>query len=266
MGVVVALLLVAIAWFGHAFLLTMKLNVWFSTPLPRWFLKRVRAATALAVFLFPPVLSWIYGHELLAAWSDPGVLTDQPLVFAYLSICWFTTLVYLPIVSVVRSRRRSPDQVASRRGEIEDVAKHLGEAPIGNGKYWRLARLPRNQCFHVECRDLTLRLPRLPEALNGLTILHVTDLHFCGSPAREYYQRVFDLCLAAGPPDILAITGDVVDSSSSQMDRAAHRPAQMADRGVRHPGKSRSLPRAGFGPPPVAAHRRSRSRQRLARN
>ena len=167
----------------------------------------------LAVFLFPPVLSWVYGHELLAAWSDPGALLNQPVVFGYLTLCWFTALVYLSIVTFVRSRRRSPDQVVSCRGEIEDVAKHLGEMPIGNGKYWRLARLPRNECFHVECRDLTLRFPRLPEALSGLTILHITDLHFCGSPAREYYQRVFDLCLATGPPDILAITGDVVDSA-----------------------------------------------------
>jgi predicted MPP superfamily phosphohydrolase len=134
------------------------------------------------------------------------------VILGYLSLCWFTALVYLPVISWIRARRRTPAQVVSCRGEIEDVAARLGEAPIGNGKYWRLARLPRNECFHVELRELTLRLPRLPKRLDGLTILHLTDLHFCGSPAREYYRRVFDLCLAAGPPDILAITGDVVDS------------------------------------------------------
>jgi predicted MPP superfamily phosphohydrolase len=210
MGVAVALLLAAIAWFGHAFLFTVWLNVWFAQALGRWFLKRMRLATALAVFLFPTALAWVYGRELLAAWTDPAALKDRPVVLAYLSLCWFTTLVYLPVISFVRSRRRMPAQVVDCRGEIEDVAKQLGEAPIGNGKYWRLARLPRNQCFQVEVRDLTLRLPA---ALDGLTILHLTDLHFCGSPARAYYQRVFDLCLAAGPPDILAITGDVVDSA-----------------------------------------------------
>ncbi len=213
MGVPVALLLAGTAWFGHAFLLTVWLNFWFALPLRRWFLKRMRVAVALGVFLFPPALVWLYGRELLAAWADPAALLDRPVVLGYLSLCWFTTLVYVPIASIARALRPTPPEIIDCRDRVEDIAKQLGEKPIGNGKYWRLARLPGNQCFQVAFRDLTLRLPRLPATLDGLTILHLTDLHFCGSPAREFYRQVFDICLAAGPPDVLAITGDVVDSS-----------------------------------------------------
>jgi predicted MPP superfamily phosphohydrolase len=212
MGVVVALILAAVAWFGHAFLLTVGLNVWYAHALPRWFLKRVRAATALLVFAFPLVLAWLYGRQLLAAWDDPAALADRPLVFGYLSLCWFTTLIYVPAASAIRAARGTPQEVIGCRGRVEDIAKHVGEPPIGNGKYWRLARLPGNQCFHVEFRELTLRLPRLPAAWDGVTILHVTDLHFCGTPWRDFYRLVFDMAQSNGPPDIVAITGDVVDS------------------------------------------------------
>ena len=212
MGVAVALFLAAVAWFGHAFLLTVWLNVWFAMPLRRWFLKRMRAAVALLVFTFPLALAWLCGRELLATWADPEILTHRPVVLSYLALCWLTALAYLPIISAVRALRRDPPQVEACGSRVEDIAKRLGEKPIGNGKYWRLARLPGTQCFQVEFRELTLRLPRLPRALDGLTILHLTDLHFCGTPGREFYRQVMDIALSAGTADILAITGDVVDS------------------------------------------------------
>ncbi|HEX4589983.1 MAG TPA: metallophosphoesterase [Gemmataceae bacterium] len=212
MGVVVALVLAAAAWFGHAFLMTVTLNVLFAVPLPRPFLKRVRLLIAFLVFAFPVALVVVYPRQLLAAWAEPPALLDRPIVFAYLAICWFTTLVYLPIVSAVRAGRRWPDRIAVEKSRVEDIAGQLGEKPLGNGKYWRLAGLPGNQCFQVEFRELIVRPPRLPRVWDGLTILHLTDLHFCGSPGREFYQRVLDIAMSAGPPDILAITGDVVDS------------------------------------------------------
>src|SRR5262245_47545098 len=105
MRVVVALLLAAAAWFGHAFLLTVWLNVWYSIPFRRWVHKRMRALVALAVFAFPIVLARLYHDELLTAWNEPAALLRRPFVFGYLAVCWFTTLVYLPVVSVIRSRR-----------------------------------------------------------------------------------------------------------------------------------------------------------------
>jgi predicted MPP superfamily phosphohydrolase len=212
MAVLVALCLAGAAWFGHAFLLTVILNVIFSVALPRRWLKRIRATIALLVFGFPFVLALVYARRLLAARDEPAALVDRPAVFGYLCVCWFTTIVYLPIVSAIRALRRWPKAVAISASRVEDVAARLGEQPVGTGRYWRLSRLPGNQCFQVELLELTIRLPGLPAEWDGLTILHLTDLHFCGSPGREFYARVMDLCMAAGPPDILAITGDVVDS------------------------------------------------------
>jgi predicted MPP superfamily phosphohydrolase len=45
-----------------------------------------------------------------------------------------------------------------------------------------------------------------------LTILHLTDLHLCGTPDRAFYHVVMERCLQWGVPDLLALTGDVIDS------------------------------------------------------
>jgi predicted MPP superfamily phosphohydrolase len=212
MGLVVAVVLAGAAWFAHAFLMTAVMNQCFARAWPRRWLKRIRLSIAFAVFAFPFVLAAVYRRQLLATWYEPGGLTESPAIFAYLMVCWATTAVFLPWTSLRRVLRRPPPQVVGCRGRVEDVAKSLGRPPVGNGKYWRLTRLPGNECFRVEFRELSLRLPRLPAAWDGLTILHLTDLHFCGTPGRDFYRRVIDVCRDAGRPDILAITGDVVDS------------------------------------------------------
>src|SRR5208283_4197340 len=48
-------------------------------------------------------------------------------------------------------------------------------------------------------------------AWDGLSILHLTDIHLCGTPDREFYEQVMNFC-RDWDPDLVAITGDIVDS------------------------------------------------------
>jgi len=50
-------------------------------------------------------------------------------------------------------------------------------------------------------------VPRLPADWDGLTILHLSDFHFCGTPDRAFYEWVLDRC-SAQEPDLVALTGD----------------------------------------------------------
>jgi len=212
MGLLAEVLLLAAAWFGHAFLLTVCLNWWYAQPISRKFLKFIRLLTAVFVFAFPFVIGWAYFGRFREMAVPSGDALSW-LLAGYLWLCWLTAVVYVPIVSVVRAIRRDPRQVLHRDSKIVDIAARLGEKPIGDGKNWRLAGLPWNDIFRVEFGERTFQLDRLPAALDGLTILHLTDLHLCGTPDRQFYREVFDLCMADGPPDLLAITGDVVDSA-----------------------------------------------------
>jgi predicted MPP superfamily phosphohydrolase len=93
---------------------------------------------------------------------------------------------------------------------VLDVAKHLGRRPAGEGRERLLTYLPGNEVFQVELVERTLCLPRLPAAWDGLTLLHLSDLHLCGTPDRDYFRFVMDRC-ADWEPDLVAVTGDIAD-------------------------------------------------------
>src|SRR5207245_892535 len=65
--------------------------------------------------------------------------------------------------------------------------------------------------FDVDFSERTLALESLPPAWDGLTVLHLSDPHFSGTPDRSFYQHVMDRC-RAWDPDLVAVTGDLVDS------------------------------------------------------
>jgi predicted MPP superfamily phosphohydrolase len=115
-------------------------------------------------------------------------------------------------VTVVRLFRRRPAAVRDERTERIDVAKELGHRPVGDGRYRRLAGYGFNDLFKVEFTTLTLAVPGLPSAWDGLTVLHLSDLHFYGTPAREYFEFVVRRCLVDDTPDLLVLSGDVIDA------------------------------------------------------
>jgi predicted MPP superfamily phosphohydrolase len=120
-------------------------------------------------------------------------------------------LVWLPYVTVRRLTRRPP--AGAVRGEIVDVERQLGHRPKGDGHHAFLAHLPGNEIFQVEYVERTFHPARLPAAWDGLTILHLSDLHFHGTPDRAYFEVILDRC-AAWRPDIVCLTGDIADSDT----------------------------------------------------
>jgi predicted MPP superfamily phosphohydrolase len=127
----------------------------------------------------------------------------------YVFLCLVVAFVALPVNTILRLHRRDPS--LEKHSRIVDVAKHLSREPIGDSPARLLAYLPGNEIFQVELVERTLCLPRLPAAWDGLTVLHLSDLHFCGTPDRDFFRFVMDRC-ADWRPDLVAITGDIADS------------------------------------------------------
>jgi uncharacterized protein len=67
--------------------------------------------------------------------------------------------------------------------------------------------------------DVPVRLERLPPALSGLTIAQITDLHVGATVVERHVRRVVELTNGMRP-DLVAITGDLVDGDVAQL-RAA---------------------------------------------
>jgi predicted MPP superfamily phosphohydrolase len=208
-----ALLVFAGVCLGHAAIILFCLNWLYGCDLPRGLLRVVRRASEMVILASPVVLWYASGFDLFAAASRAGHPAAYYLLAGYGIGCAALGLAVLPALTVWRLVRPKPAALLSNDTQTLDVAKELGYKPVGRGKYRQLARLPYNEIFQVDFSVRTYRLPRLPAAWDGLSILHLSDLHLCGTPDRVFYETVLDRC-RAWEPDLVAITGDFIDSDA----------------------------------------------------
>jgi predicted MPP superfamily phosphohydrolase len=64
--------------------------------------------------------------------------------------------------------------------------------------------------LRLEIAEREIELPRLPDSLDGLKILHLSDWHFTGRIGKEYYQEIVRVGNELRP-DVTALTGDYAD-------------------------------------------------------
>jgi predicted MPP superfamily phosphohydrolase len=210
------LFLFAAACLGHLVLVVPSHNWWYGLPLS----KKVGDVAHLAHgFWFAGGVIGLYllagGLDLTTLFAASSDVSWRPVVASYVVLCWAAAGLLLPAVTTYRLLRAQPAAVADCRTELFDTVKHLGYAAVGEGSDRFLAALPGNEILQVEIEEATLRLPRLPTALDGLTVLHLSDLHLRAVPERAFFRAVMDRC-AALEPDLVAITGDIADSIHHQ--------------------------------------------------
>lgn len=212
----VYLLLMLLLSIGNAELLITAVNRVHSRPLPAVVLREIRHLHDLLIPLFP---SWLI---VVVGWFGPGVLRRPvPVLETWAGLplmvqIWFgcCLLGFAGFVwSVVRYwlTRTPPHQVALQ-SEVEDVAQSLGFVPRGEGPFRSMTKLPFNECFQVEWTTRTLKLPRLPAAIDGLTILQVSDLHFIGTIDRPWFEHIFERASQL-EADLIVCTGDILDGA-----------------------------------------------------
>lgn len=206
-------LLFFIAWLGHGYLLMLSLNVTYGRPLHRKFLKTMRQVWGLLLVAGPPLFSLLVGFDLVELGSRVIADGSYLVPMVYVALCLIAGAVVLPLVTVARLLRRNSAAVLEEQSEIVDAAKELGRRPVGDGKFRKVAGLPFNHLFRVEFTTLTLAVPGLPQVWDGLTILHLSDLHFYGTPGREFFDFVVRRCLNEPTPDLVVLSGDIVDHS-----------------------------------------------------
>jgi len=212
MLVMIELVLLIGACVGHVAIFSYSLNRWYGRPFPRQVLLSVRGIHGIVVVLGLAAFFWAYrqGNLHSAFATDSNGLWVRILV-GYTLLCSFVGLAIVPLLLIRRYLNGRPKALQSNHTYSRDISKELGYKPVGRGKYRVLARLPGNEIFRVDFSEKTLILPELPVAWHGLSVLHLSDLHFCGIPLKAFYQRVLDLC-ADWQPDLVALTGDYVDS------------------------------------------------------
>jgi hypothetical protein len=125
-----------------------------------------------------------------------------------------------------RSRLTGAPQNPERREllgrTLAGVQLALG-AGLGGYAIWSARKQPR-------VVELEVPIARLPPALDGTTIVQLTDIHIGDTLGREFMADVVERVNAMAP-DVVAITGDLVDGS---VDELAGGVAPLADLRARH--------------------------------
>ncbi|MCP3100355.1 metallophosphoesterase [Myxococcus sp. K15C18031901] len=133
-------------------------------------------------------------------------------------VLFFTLALDLPRRFVAwRARRRHPPEPEAptspeRRALLsQGLALGAGLAGISVSGYgaWRAFHPP-------DVRDIPVPLPRLPRTLDGFTLVQLTDIHVGDLLERRFVDELVARTNALSP-DLIAITGDLVDGSVERL-------------------------------------------------
>lgn len=140
---------------------------------------------------------------------DGRWLDLSPIYLMYFTLCGLSAICAAAII-VRRWFRRIPSAQLGSHSQTLDLTQVLGKKPVARGPYHWMANLPGNEVFQVELSTKEMSLPRLPREWDGLSILHLSDLHFTGTVTREYFEET----LRRGSEwncDLIVFTGDLLD-------------------------------------------------------
>ncbi len=165
----------------------------------------------VALTLVVPLVR-IFGRDVL---PDPR-LTGGVLGLWGVTLFTIMALAAVELVRAVRRRVRAPAPPApvdpARRQLLARMtaasAASIGAGLTGFGAY-RAFEKPA-------ITEVPVRLPGLPKALDGFSIVQLSDIHV-GPVIQEKFLAQLVEVANEGKPDLLAITGDLVDGTPGQL-------------------------------------------------
>lgn len=137
------------------------------------------------------------------------------------NILWITSWTYLSVCAglliVAIAQRWYWSRHPQRRGALRSnhttvLHPPKTDSPLTSpGIPTLLSKLPGNQVLQLCVQEKQLAIPRMPATHEPIRIAHITDLHMSGRLTRAYFERVADE-VNATQPDLIAITGDIVEN------------------------------------------------------
>ncbi|MCA9629503.1 MAG: metallophosphoesterase, partial [Myxococcales bacterium] len=189
-----------------------------------------RALGALVVLLGLSVPLTFYLSRAL----DPGSARPLLLVlFAWLGIMfWLVVLLggaeLIRVAAWIWERTRGQVEPAFAAERRTLLARALGGAVVlvagGFTAFGARSALGRVQVKRVE-----IPLKRLPRALDGFSIVQLSDVHVGPTIGRDFIEEIVATCNAL-EADVVAITGDLVDGPVSKLSDAVAPLAELRSR------------------------------------
>ncbi len=191
---------------GHCALFCAAFNIAHGLGHSEHHLSRVKIGFLVLFALVSGILSWEAWNGAWSVWSWPTLL--------YGAACVPTGLILFPAATAYLHHRSPPGGIQCQERLIDLAATHGGAALTGQGKYAWMLGLPGNESFQLRVAEWAVPISRLPAALDGLSILHISDLHFARCFDRRFFEAVFEQA-AALPSDLVVFTGDLIDDEGA---------------------------------------------------
>lgn len=202
-------LLAALAISGHWSICIFVINRLHSTALPYRLMKGIDLIWYGFLFAVPlGVLALLIAFPDYRWWANqPSIRTIGSL---YVVGCWTAFLGTLIVWLRHALDADTTTRLEQNHTVVVDAVKRLGRVPSGSLTTSVLSRIPTNQVFELAIQQKTLRLPHLDPRLDGLTITHLSDLHFTGRVTRDFYDFIVQEANVLDS-DLVVISGDVID-------------------------------------------------------
>jgi predicted MPP superfamily phosphohydrolase len=199
-------LFVGLLLVGHVSLFVVVTNVLHASGVSERALDLLNLLLLGALVAISGLMIW---HPVVGPWSSwPWILRGYGLT------CLATALVGLPLTTLLRHARRLPAGVSGTASEVDLTVVERKEDLIGTGKHAWMLRLPGNESFRLKKVEWEIAIPNLPVEWDGLSLVHLTDLHFSPSFRRRFFEVVADEA-AGWDADIVAFTGDLLDHDAT---------------------------------------------------
>jgi hypothetical protein len=212
--VIAAVILLIVAVAGHAAIWVAFINRTHSTGWPHSFVSKISRLYFFLLLAPPPLLAywllWVDPRSLMPWQALTASGSQTPvvdIVSCYLTLCWFAATVVLlqrlrhayfqDVSAILRFHR-------SRSLTTNDV-RHTPDHP-----HHAIVHLPGNESLELDLTERGLDVPGLPAALDGLSIVHLSDFHFTGKIGRPFFEEIVRMSNSL-EPEIVALTGDLVD-------------------------------------------------------
>jgi uncharacterized protein len=220
------LFLLALA--GHGFLWVGLANRLHAVGARRWIIKGLTllafgcmSSITLAGVWWYATIEWSaadmanhwFGSLIHCENGDDGLSTSGLLPWicaAYVVLCWVVAPVTVVRLVWMRLHQRRPSVVRYFGRRYAEINVPAAAASAHELFHHPLTRLPRNEVLRIEVMQWTLDVPRLPPALDGLSIVHFSDLHFTGLVSKAFFREAVRVCNEL-QPDLMCISGDIVD-------------------------------------------------------
>jgi uncharacterized protein len=206
----IVILLACFALLGHAALWIGFVNRVHAVALHKYVAK-VFSGLGYGLLIFPPLVAlalWLHSGQPLWDWLRDAAEID--LLWFYVVLCWVIAAMIIALWVYRRWLFRPPAQIQSQRTTVVNLSKGRSD-PLAIGRWARIfTHFPGNQFLELAIEELEIALPRLSPQLDGLSMVHLSDLHITGQIAVDFFHDVVDRANALRP-DIMVITGDIID-------------------------------------------------------